>query len=450
MDARSSGGNATVIERRATTGTLESITPSSSSHPLFRHVLTGALLATAGTGLAPLAAPAATADTAPPAIHVAGNRLVDAYGATVRLLGVNRSGTEYACIQGWGIFDGPSDAASVQAMAAWHINAVRVPLNEDCWLGINGVSAAYGGTAYQHAIEQYVALLHQAGLVAILDLHWAAPGATPARGQLPMADADHAPAFWSSVATAFKTDASVVFDLFNEPYLDTGNAATSDPWACWRNGCTVNPGSGVSTAWTSAGMQTLVNSVRGAGATQPVMAGGLAWSNDLTGWLAHRPADPAGQLAASLHMYQFNSCGNMNCWVSQVAPVASAVPLVTGELGETDCAGAFISAFMNWADGIGLSYVGWTWDTWDCRSGPALITDYAGTPTAFGAAFRDHLASLVHGPLVSQPDPVTAVTGGTSAAPQTQRSGAALGPVAGGAVAPVAAGAHHSRWSRLR
>ena len=51
-------------------------------------------------------------------IAVSGNHLVDGTGRTIRLLGVNRSGAEYACIQGWGIFDGPSDAASIQAIAA--------------------------------------------------------------------------------------------------------------------------------------------------------------------------------------------------------------------------------------------------------------------------------------------------------------------------------------------
>ena len=439
------------MERRAAPGTLGNISSSPASHLLFWRAVPGALLAIACAAVAPLQSPVAMASPTPPAIHVAGNQLADAYGNAVQLRGVNRSGTEYACVQGWGIFDGPSDAASVQAMAAWHINAVRVPLNEDCWLGINGVSAAFGGVAYQQAVEQYVALLHQAGLLAILDLHWAAPGTTRATGQLPMADADHAPAFWSSVATAFKTDASVVFDLFNEPYLDTGNAVTSDPWACWLNGCTVDAGNGVSAAWTSAGMQTLLNAVRGTGATQPVIAGGLAWSNDLSGWLAHRPADPTGQLAASLHMYQFNSCGNESCWVSHVAPVAAAVPVVTGELGETDCAGGFISAYMGWADSNAVSYVGWTWDTWDCRIGPALITDYAGTPTAFGAAFRDHLASLVHGPVVTQPDPVGAVTGGAHSAQQAQQGrGAWVPPFAGAAVAPAATEAHHSPWSRLR
>src|SRR5438270_302068 len=53
-------------------------------------------------------------------LHVVGNQIVNGSGQPVRLLGVDRSGTEYACIQGWGFFDGPSDAASVQAIASWH------------------------------------------------------------------------------------------------------------------------------------------------------------------------------------------------------------------------------------------------------------------------------------------------------------------------------------------
>src|SRR5256885_16357465 len=85
---------------------------------------------------------------APLSISVSGNHLINGSGQTIRLLGVNRSGTEYACIQGWGLFDGPNDATSVAAMAAWHINAVRLPLNEDCWLNINGVHPSYGGAAF--------------------------------------------------------------------------------------------------------------------------------------------------------------------------------------------------------------------------------------------------------------------------------------------------------------
>ncbi len=336
-------------------------------------------------------APAVSHAPAGAALHVDGNHLVDAAGRPVQLHGVNRSGTEYVCVQGPGIFEGPSDAASISAMTSWHINAVRIPLNEDCWLGLNGVDPAYSGREYQRAVEQYVALLHQAGLAVILDLHWGAPGTVRARRMLPMPDADHAPAFWSSVASAFKSDDLVVFDLFNEPLVDSGNAATGDPWSCWLDGCTINAGNGVSTSWQSAGMQSLVNAVRGAGAGQVILAGGLKWSSDLTGWSAHRPNDPAHQTAASFHLYNFAGCNAMSCRDSQVAPVAAQVPVVTGELGENDCAGGFIDGYMRWADAHGVSYLGWTWDTWDCRSGPALITSYTGAPTAFGAALRSHL-----------------------------------------------------------
>ena len=300
-------------------------------------------------------------------------------GQPIRLLGVDRSGTEYACIQGWGIFDGPNDAASVAAMASWHINAVRVPLNEDCWLNINGVNPAYGGATYQNAVLNYVKLLHQHSLYVILDLHWNAPGTQRATGQQPMPDADHSPAFWRSVATTFKNDPAAVFDLYNEPY--------GVDWNCWLNGCS-SPG------WQTAGMQALVDAVRATGASNVIMLGGLSYANDLSGWLSHEPTDAGHQLAASFHTYNFNTCNTVACWNAQASPTAARVPLVTGEIGENDCGHAFIDSYMAWADSHAVSYLGWTWDTWNCSSGPALISSYNGTPTNFGVGFRDHLLRI--------------------------------------------------------
>jgi len=46
---------------------------------------------------------------------------------------------------------------------------------------------------------------------------------------------------------------------------------------------------------------------------------------------------------------------------------------------------------MNWADQKGIGYLGWTWNTWECGSGPSLITNYDGTATNYGAGLRKHL-----------------------------------------------------------
>jgi len=328
---------------------------------------------------------------APPGItglHVQGNRILNDAGQPVRLLGVDRSGTESACIQGWGIFDGPNDATSVQAIAAWHTNAVRVPLNEDCWLGINGAPAAYSGPTYQQAIATYVDLLNQYGLVAILELHLSAPGATPATGQRPMPDQDHTPAFWSSVASAFKSNSAVIFDLFNEPYPDNGGDTTA-AWTCWRDG-----GACANIPYLVAGMQELVTTVRDTGATNIIMVGGVQYSGRLSQWLAYRPTDPLGNLAASWHSYNSTACNTPACWDSQIAPVAQQVPIIVGEIGEYDCGHAYIDSLMAWLDSHTISYLAWTWDTWDCSGGPALISTYTGTPTAFGAGYQTHLAAL--------------------------------------------------------
>lgn len=106
-------------------------------------------------------------------------------------------------------------------MQTWGVNAVRVPLNEDCRLGTKpGLDPQWTGAAYRQAMTDYVATITGRGLVAIVDLHRTAPAGETAHGQDPIANMDHSPAFWSQVATAFHDDGLVLFELFNEPYLE--------------------------------------------------------------------------------------------------------------------------------------------------------------------------------------------------------------------------------------
>ena len=318
--------------------------------------------------------------TSAPALRVRGNQLVDSLGRVVRLRGVNRSGTEYACAQGWGIFDGPSDSASVHAIVSWNANVVRVPLNETCWLGINGVATAYSGDTYRKAIGDFVARLNGAGLFVILDLHWTAAGTDKALGQAPMPNRDHTPEFWREVAAAYKGNTRVIFDLFNEPYPDN-NADTPEAWRCWRDGGTCG-----GMTYQAAGMQELVDAVRGAGATNVIMLGGVQYSSGLSHWLANKPVDPLNNLAASWHIYNFSWCTTPACWDANAAPVAQQVPLVLGELGQDDHGSAFVTSLMDWMDAHQGSYLAWVWDVWG--SALDLITSYDGTASAYGETFR--------------------------------------------------------------
>ena len=340
-----------------------------------------------GTGPSPDAGAGSDGGTVV-ALRASGNKLVDPSGAVVQLRGVSRAGTEYSCIQGNGIFDGPSDDASLEAIRSWHANAIRIPLNEDCWLAINGVNAAYSGGNYQAAIADFAQRASAKGLYPILELHWSAPGTTPATGQVAMPDRDHSVTFWTEVATYFKDRGEVIFELFNEPYPDN-NQDTAAAWTCWQSG-----GSCAGVGYTVAGMQELVTAVRDAGADNLVVLGGVTYSNSLSQWDSHMPTDPANNLAAAWHVYNFNTCSSTSCFDSNVAPVASAHPVIATEIGEDDCAGGFITSVMGWLDSHGASYLGWTWDDW---SGTCLvlISDYAGTPAGtYGKTYQSHLQSF--------------------------------------------------------
>jgi hypothetical protein len=299
---------------------------------------------------------------------VAGNQLLDASNHVVHLHGVNYSGTEYACIQGWGVFDGPSDDAMVTALASWHINVVHMGLNEDCILGINGVNPAYAGANYMNAITTFVNRLHAHGIYAEISLMWAAPGTQQALGHPKILDQDHSPAALQAIGNAFKNDPNTFIGLQSEPHDIT--------WACWKNGGSSCSGLG----YTALGMQGALDAVRSSGATNPVTASGIDYANNLQQWLANKPSDALNQLMAEQHVYGGNTCYQPACLTQYTAPVAAVVPVTFGEYGEhynDSCNSTNTSAMINWADANGVGYEAWTWDTWGTCSD--LIANFNGT-----------------------------------------------------------------------
>ena len=127
-----------------------------------------------------------------------------------------------------------------------------------------------------------------------------------------MADADHAVAFWSSVASAFKSNGSArSLDLYNEPGITD--------WTCWVTGAASSAqcAQANGTSYAVAGMAMMLQAVRNAGAANVTLLGGLALAQDFSNWVASVqgiPSLPAPLdgisidcVAASWHAYGFNS-----------------------------------------------------------------------------------------------------------------------------------------------
>jgi hypothetical protein len=343
-------------------------------------------------------APSATATNATGVIKVQGNHLVSR-GHVVRLLGVQPQGLESQCENPeYGeYFDGPHNLAAVKAMKGWGANAVRITLNESCWLGRHVTGA---GAPYRKAVVHWVDLFLANGVYVVVDNHTATDG-TIVGENLPMAD-DSAVALWKSLASTFKSSDGVLFDLYNEPH--------GISWKCWRDGCRVPGGTvdGVGLhydAYHSPGLQALVDAVRSTGAKQPILLGGLEWANDDSKWQKFAPNDPLHQLVVSQHTYGPSPdnpaapCGR-TCR-SALAKLAKHHPVVIAELGEVDCKHAYIDKFMKWADNHGVGYIGGAWNaikpgSYQCDS-PALLENYDfpnPKPSRYGVGLRDHLREL--------------------------------------------------------
>lgn len=404
-----------------------------------------------------------------PSVRVVQNQLVDGTGRVLQLRGVNVAGFGLASVQAWAWVGNPRiyDNWGLQkpdwsVFATWGINTVRVPLNEASWLGLttydpvaNDNGGADGhqhvaagtprradpGGNYRREVGEAVQAATSRGLYVILDLHEsgpdvslhcieaaAAPGQATARcesttgarvpmtpfvpdyTQNPLPDADHAISFWTSVAETFKTFPNVLFDLYNEPFIEPWFSPAENQWDALLKGATVpfyrtgGTPEVIRESWRSAGMQSLVDAVRAAGATNVVLCGGLGYAGDMGGWLSHVPRDPRGQLAASWHAYPGSSIAGDSrsrepAWGTRqygyVLDISRSYPVVIGETGDHNAEGTtgapFVSVLLPWADAHGISYLGWSWNTWTAPN-HVLIRNFDGTPTdGYGRYVRDHL-----------------------------------------------------------
>jgi len=300
----------------------------------------------------------------------------------MRLLGVNMFMAEYCLARHSQPFPAPLNQATVSALAAWHVNSVRIVVSANCWLGLDGAPRQMSSAAYRQSIRSFVGLLDSAHIYVILaleDYTKDARGAKKAYTASPLLDATTGPALLTSVATEFKDFPNVMYDLYGEPGFIS--------WTCWLRGCT-------DSGTQYIGMQQMIDVVRQAGARQILILGGVIHAENLGGWVSNEPTDPDHELVASVAVYQHTECGTLRCWNSSIASTASHVPVITTEVGDKTCSTSFLQSYMDWADQHDLSYIAWAWTVGKCTGGGPLLASYSGQPSTYGTTLKDHLTEL--------------------------------------------------------
>ncbi|EGC36482.1 hypothetical protein DICPUDRAFT_47102 [Dictyostelium purpureum] len=310
----------------------------------------------------------------------------------IMLRGVNRPGTEYTCVKHQKAFDGLANDRETILIRSWKVNTIRVPLNEDCWLGVHQNEAPWFGEGYRDKIKGYVKMLSDLNMAVIIDLHWSSKNGLLATDQIPMPNAENSAKFWKQVANMFKDFSNVIFDLYNEPYPFGNEWESDEAWACWRDGenCGLD--------YPTTGLSQLLEAVRSTGAKNIVLLSGIQYATSFTKFLDYYPKDTLSppQLAASLHAYDFNQCKAKGCWDKFLTPVLNNMPIIATETGQKDCKHDFLDDFLNYCDHKGIHYLAWSWLVGPC-DGPSVIVNEAGDPSGFGVGFKKHMDRLAKG-----------------------------------------------------
>jgi hypothetical protein len=371
---------------------------------------------------------AKSAPAAPNGFSVMGNRIYDPGTCKPVLF----HGAARPALQWWYNADDQWAQFAQQAslLKSWGANLIRIPVSETYWTPGTywNTEAIKAGVDYKAKVIAAVNTARGLGLSVIVDLHSSDRGITnytdtPDIYKMP--DAEHSIAFWKDVATTFKNDGGVIFELYNEPHpredVWTDGQMDAQAWQLWRNGGVVEAGKDYPCddcaslpAYNAAGMQQLYDAVRGVGARNLVLVNGVHWGYSLQGIPQYKLT--GYNVIYGTHPYDWAD-KQPDQFDKEFGFLAATYPVMISEFGSYTCAPNPVAntlgpdynrRVLDYADAKGMSWVAWAF--WTPPPEPAvgqtpaqrseqlcarsaLIADWSGTPTVTGQIVKDRLAS---------------------------------------------------------
>jgi hypothetical protein len=343
---------------------------------------------------------------APGGFAAVGNRIIRASDcAPYRFAGVSRPTLSFSSTGGR--LNNPALAAHDFAnIRAWKANTVRIELAQYYWVP----TARSYDAGYAARVERVVKQARDAGLNVILVLQASDRGIADyepvGNTHQPMPDRNHSIPFWRDVASRFKNDGGVLYELYSEPFPLGGKDGFSD-WNMWLKGGLHRADDvyGPRPAFQAVGMQELYDVVRSTGAHNLVVIGGTKWGYYLDGVPANRVN--GYNIAYSTHPWSFAEYPDVNqpaTWDRDWAFLAKTDPVMITEFGQFDCGENYVRALLDKADALGLSWTAWMWGApapgeTVAQSSPGdpvcarsyLVLDWDGTPSRTGSVIRERL-----------------------------------------------------------
>lgn len=331
-------------------------------------------------------------------LHVEGTKIVDEQGLEFRIHGVNIPSLE------WAAKGEHMDESVPTAFDKWQANFIRVPLSQDRWFG-KAPDSGDDGSNYRSIVDSVVKQAESRGKYVLLDLHWSDCGAWGKDiGQHALPDANSL-TFWKDCAKRFANRAAVWFDLYNEPI--------EAPWAVWRDGGDVTETfNGKKMSYPAVGLQTLLTAIRGVGAKNLIVAGGLGYSSRLDGILVH-PLEEEGGFGVVYADHFYPGWGSVEDWEPTVVAFSKKLPLVISEFGADPKMNPLDDPARRVLDVLDvLKRNDFNWVAWCFHpaASPCLIEDWTFKPTSYFGV--NVLAALKGSPLLA-PVRVTALPSAT-------------------------------------